>query len=83
MLKILGGISVLGACGLNAAMNFPNNEILIGLSIVVCSTSIAILPLSNELIVETTYPAGEVGWGHLPSEAKASKPCNIYISGWV
>ena len=24
-----------------------------------------------------------LGWGHLPSEAKASKPCNIYIFGWV
>ena len=59
VLKILGGISLLGACGFNVAMNFPNNEILIGLSIVVCSTSIAMLPLSNELIVETTYPAGE------------------------
>ena len=59
MLKVLGGISVLGACGFNVAMNFPNNEILIGLSIVVCSTSIAMVPLSNELIVETTYPAGE------------------------
>ena len=59
VLKVLGGISVLGACGFNVAMNFPNNEILIGLSIVVCSASIALLPLSNELIVETTYPAGE------------------------
>ena len=26
---------------------------------VVCSIGVAILPLSNELIVETTYPAGE------------------------
>ena len=59
VLKVLGGISVLGACGFNVAMNFPNNEILIGLFIVVCSTSIALVPLSNELIVETTYPAGE------------------------
>jgi len=25
----------------------------------------------------------ELGWGHLPSEAKASKPCNIHIFGWV
>ena len=24
-----------------------------------------------------------VGWGHLPSEAKASKPCSIDIFGWV
>ena len=59
VLKIIGGISVLGACGFNIAMNFPNNEILIGVSIVVVSPGIAILPLSNELIVETTYPAGE------------------------
>ena len=59
MLKIIGGINILGACGFNIAMNFPNNEILIGVSIAVCSTGIAILPLSNELIVETTYPAGE------------------------
>ena len=24
-----------------------------------------------------------LGWGHLPSEAKASEPCDIYIFGWV
>ena len=24
-----------------------------------------------------------VGWGHLPSEAKASKHCNIHIFSWV
>ena len=59
VLKIIGGITLLGACGFNIAMNFPNNEILIGVSIVVCSIGVAILPLSNELIVETTYPAGE------------------------
>ena len=59
VLKILGGFTVLGACGFNVAMNFPNNEIPIGLCLVICSTSIAMLPLSNELIVETTYPAGE------------------------
>ena len=40
-------------------MNFPNNEIPIGFCLVICSTSIAMLPLTNELIVETTYPAGE------------------------
>ena len=59
VLKILGGLTVLGMCGFNVAMNFPNNEIPIGLCLVICSTSIAMLPLTNELIVETTYPAGE------------------------
>ena len=29
------------------------------------------------------WKALELGWGHLPSEAKASKPCNIYIFGLV
>ena len=59
VLKIIGGIALLGECGLNISMNFPNNEILIGVSTIVCSIGIAIQPLSNELIVETTYPAGE------------------------
>ena len=59
VLKIIGGITLLGVCGFNIAMNFPNNEILIGVSIVVSSIGVAILPLTNELIVETTYPAGE------------------------
>ena len=40
-------------------MNFPNNEILIGVSIVVCGIGVPMFPLTNELIVETTYPAGE------------------------
>ena len=59
MLKIIGGITILGLCGFNISMTFPNNEILIGVSMVVCGMGVASLPLSNELIVETTYPAGE------------------------
>jgi len=41
-------------------MQFPNNEILIGASlIVVGGAGFTAVPLTNELIVETTYPAGE------------------------
>ena len=41
-------------------MNFPHNEILIVISLTILGgAAIAILPLSNELFVETTYPAGE------------------------
>ena len=41
-------------------MQFPNNEILIGASLVVVGgAGFAGVPLMNELIVETTYPAGE------------------------
>ena len=41
-------------------MQFPNNEILIGASLIVSGgAGMAGVPLINELIVETTYPAGE------------------------
>ena len=41
-------------------MQFSNNEILIGASLVVVGgAGFAGVPLMNELIVETTYPAGE------------------------
>ena len=41
-------------------MQFPNNEILIGASLIVNGgAGMAGVPLINELIVETTYPAGE------------------------
>ena len=59
MLKTTGGISILGMFGFNIALSFPNNEILIGVSLAICGAGMAVLPLTNELIVETTYPAGE------------------------
>ena len=41
-------------------MQFPNHEILICVSLVILGgAGMACLPLMNELIVETTYPAGE------------------------
>ena len=59
MLKTIGGVSILGLFGFNIALTFPDNEILIGISLAISSTGMAILPLTNELIVENTYPAGE------------------------
>ena len=54
------GISILGLCGFGIAFQFPNNEILICLSLVILGgAGFPCLPLVNELIVETTYPAGE------------------------
>ena len=58
MLKTIGGLSIIGMFGFNIALTFPNNEILIGVSLAICSAGVAIMPLTNELIVETTYPAG-------------------------
>ena len=59
-LKITFGITVLGLCGINIAMSYPNNEILIGASLLICGgAGMACMPLTNELIVETTFPAGE------------------------
>ena len=58
-MKIISGISVLGMFGFNIAMTFPNNEILIGVSLAMTGAGMAVLPLTNELIVETTYPVGE------------------------
>ena len=56
----MAGISILGSCGFNIAMQFPKNEILICVSLVILGgAGMACLPLMNELIVETTYPAGE------------------------
>ena len=59
MTKIVAAIAILGLTGFNIAMQFPNNEILIGASLIICGAGMAGLPLMNELIVETTYPAGE------------------------
>ena len=54
------GISLLGASGFNISMQYPKNEIFIGISFAVMGgAGLACLPLMNELIVETTYPAGE------------------------
>ena len=54
------GIVIIGLTGFNIAMQFPKNEILIGVALAVSGGSgLACLPLLNELIVETTYPAGE------------------------
>ena len=59
MTKIIAGVALLGLTGFNIAMQFPNNEILIGASLIVGGAGMAGMPLINELIVETTYPAGE------------------------
>ena len=59
VLKAVSGVFILGMFGFNIALSFPNNEILIGVSLAICGVGMAILPLTNELIVETTYPAGE------------------------
>ena len=60
VLKIMTGISLLGASGFNISMQYPKNEIFIGISFAVMGgAGLACLPLMNELIVETTYPAGE------------------------
>ena len=54
------GISILGLCGFGIAFQFPDNEILICISLVILGgAGFPCLPLVNELIVETTYPAGE------------------------
>ena len=54
------GIAILGMCGFGIALQFPNNEILICISLVILGGAVfPCLPLVNELIVETTYPAGE------------------------
>ena len=54
------GICILGIGGFNIAMQFPKNEVLICVSLVILGgAGMACLPLTNELIVETTYPAGE------------------------
>ena len=56
----MAGICILGIGGFNIAMQFPNNEVLICVSLVILGgAGMACLPLTNELIVETTYPAGE------------------------
>ena len=38
-----------------------------------------------DMLSERNIPIAmqKIGWGHLPSEAKASKPCNIYIFALV
>ena len=60
MTKIVAAIAILGLTGFNIAMQFLNNEILIGASLIICGgAGMAGVPLINELIVETTYPAGE------------------------
>ena len=47
-------------CGFGIAFQFPNNEILICVSLVILGgAGLPCLPLVNELIVETTFPAGE------------------------
>ena len=54
------GINIIGLFGFNFAMQFPGNEILIGLTLAVTGgAGVSCLPLLNELTVETTYPAGE------------------------
>ena len=41
-------------------MSFPDNEILIGATLLICGgAGMTCMPLTNELIVETTFPAGE------------------------
>ena len=56
----MAGICILGIGGFNIAMQFPKNEVLICVSLVILGgAGMACLPLTNELIVETTYPAGE------------------------
>ena len=58
--KIFTGISILGLSGFNIAMQFPKNEILIGICLAVGGgAGLASVPLLNELTVETTFPAGE------------------------
>ena len=60
VLKVLIGLTTIGLSGFNFAMQFSGNEILIGVTLAISGgAGVACLPLLNELIVETTYPAGE------------------------
>ena len=52
-MKITFGITILGLCGFNIAMNYPDNEILIGATLLICGgAGTACMPLTNELIVD-------------------------------
>ena len=53
------GISIVAFFGFINAMQYPDNEVLIGITIAITGgAGVSFLPLTNELIVETTYPAG-------------------------
>ena len=59
VLKVMFGISISAIGGFNVAMQFPKNEIAIGVSLAIAGgAGMACLPLINELIIETTYPVG-------------------------
>ena len=75
-LKIIIGVAALASIGFNFAMRFPNNEILILITIIIYGgAGLTALPLMNELIVETTYPIGEAtstGMGMIAAQALAA-----------
>ena len=53
------GISIFALGGFNAAMQFPKNEIAIGVTLAIAGgAGLACVPLMNELVIETTYPVG-------------------------
>ena len=53
------GISIFALGGFNVAMQYPDNEIAIGVSLAIAGgAGMACVPLMNELIIETTYPVG-------------------------
>ena len=59
VLKVMFGISISAIGGFNYAMQFPKNEIAIGVSLAIAGgAGMACLPLINELIIETAYPVG-------------------------
>ena len=58
-MKILLGITFFALAGFNAVMQYASNEIAIGIFLAVAGgAGLACVPLMNELIIETTYPAG-------------------------
>ena len=53
------GISIVALFGFINAMQYPDNEVFIGITLAITGgAGISFLPLMNELIVETTYPVG-------------------------
>lgn len=54
------GIVAMGSSGFNIAMQYSENKILIATTLAISGgAGVSCMPLFNELIVETTYPAGE------------------------
>ena len=53
------GISIVAFFGFINAMQYPDNEVLIGITLAITGgAGVSFLPLMNELKVETTYPVG-------------------------